>query len=83
MKSTIPIHFCSYEDNTKETIFHYCKDFMHQGGTIMFKEKEFKDYHKLRKYIEQYCTIEVPKMEQEIMETIKLWIQDHPSFLEK
>jgi hypothetical protein len=82
MKTTLPVHFCSYEDKTKETILHYCHDFIGQGGTILFKEKEFKNYDKLKKYLEQYCTIEVPKMEHEIMGIIKLWIEDHPSFLE-
>lgn len=67
MKTTIPVHFCSYEDQTKDTILHYCKDFIHQGGSILFKEKEFKDYDKLRKYIAQYCTIEVPKMQQDVI----------------
>ena len=81
MKTTIPTQFCSYEESTKETILHYCKDFIGQGGTILFKEKEFKDFGKLKKYVEQYCTVDVPKMDQELMETIKLWIEDHPSFL--
>lgn len=79
-KFDIPSDYCSLAEKVRTSILELCESIIKNGSTVKFNGKDFRDFNDLKMYLDHYCEIEVPKREEEIIEIIKKWKNDHSSF---
>lgn len=79
-KFDIPSDYCFLPENIKISILELSESIIRKGGTVNFKNKDFKDINELKKYLENYCGTEVKEKEDEIFLNIKKWKSEHQDF---